>query len=159
MVLFLWHSDQIVRVRASSTCECDGPFTQQGLTSRGRELAHRPLQHFAAPSVPLPLAGPNGSEAPGDSRNQKCFHGKNISIVNPSGPAAGAARRRHHQPMGGSGSAAFLERASGSWLSASLNAKSAAKTTTCRIVCRRKKCRRFITGWCRTSLRRSKLTR
>ena len=159
MVLFLWHSDQIVRVRASSTCECDGSFTQQGLSSRGRELARRPLPHFAAPGVPLPSASPYGSEAPGDSRSQECFHGKNINIVNPPSPAASASRRRHYQPVGGSGSAALLERASRSWLSASLNAKSAAKTNTCMIVCRRKKCRRFITGWCQTSLRRSKLTR
>ena len=149
MVVCLRHSDQILRVRTSSTCECDGQFTQaKSLPPRGLELAHRPLWLFATSSLPLLPAGQDCSWASAGSGGQAGLHCQAIRFVDPKSPPAISARRRYHQSLGRSGSAALLEPASRSWLNARASAASVAKTNRWMIVCRRKKCRRFTTGWC-----------
>ena len=160
MVLYLRHSDQVIRVRTSSTCECDGQFTQaKGLRSRGPELAHRTVWHFTTASLPLRSAGPNCPRAFDSSRSQKGLYRKDIHFVDPKSPPTSSAGRRHDQPMGGRCAAALLEPASRSWLSARASAESVAKTNMCMIVSHRKRCRRFITGWCALSPRANTLPR
>jgi len=67
MVLSLRHSGQVLRVRTSSTCECDGRFTQEkNLFSRGaewlithygisRRQAYRYLQEAQTARGPVPV--------------------------------------------------------------------------------------------------------
>src|SRR2546426_2522804 len=108
MVLLLRHSDQVLRVRTSSTCECDGQFTQEkNLSSRGAELAHRPLWPLAPSSVPLSSAGPDRSRAGACSRSQDSLYRQAVRWLDPAGPPASSAKRGHHQPVGGSSSAAL----------------------------------------------------
>ena len=148
MVLLLRHSDQVLRVRTSSTCECDGQFTQEkNLSPRGAELAHHPLWHLAPPSLPLSSAGPKRWWASANSRSQESLHRQAVHFLNPARPSASSAKRRHHQPVGGSRAETVLESASRSWLNARASAKFVAKINMCMIVYRRKKCRRFTTGW------------
>ena len=124
MVLYLRHIDQVIRVRTSSTRECDGQFTQaKGLRSRGPELAHRTVWHFTTASLPLLSAGPNCPRAFDSSRSQKGLYRKDIHFVDPKSTPASPAGRRHDQPMGGRCAAALLESASRSWLSARASAK------------------------------------
>ena len=152
MVVSLRHSDQVLRVRTSSTCEYDGEFNQEkSLPPRGLELAHRPLWRFATSSLPLLPAGQDCSWAPAGSGGQAGLHRQAIRFADPKSPPAIPARRRYHQSVGRSGSVAFPEPASRSWLNARASAVSVAKTNMCMIVCRRKRCRRFTTGWCRTT--------
>lgn len=152
MVVSLRHIDQVLRVRTSSTCECDGQFTPaKSLPPRGLELAYRPLWHFATPSLPLLPAGQDCSGASAGSRGQAGLHRQAIRFADPKSPPAISARRRYYQSVGRSGSAALLEPASRSWLNARASAASVANTNMCMIVCRRKKCRRFTTGWCQTT--------
>jgi hypothetical protein len=68
MVVFLRHSDQVLRVRTSSTCECDGQFTQEkSLLQRDFGLADHSLWHLPgqayryvhqAQNTPGPVAVP-----------------------------------------------------------------------------------------------------
>src|SRR5664279_664931 len=154
MVLLLRHSDQVLRVRASSTCECDSQFTQEeNLSTRGLKLAHHVLWHLPAPSLPLSSGGSNHSWTPACSRSQRGLYRQAARFPDPPSPPAGSARTRRHQPAGGSGSAARLGPASRTWLSASASVKFVAKINTCMIVCRLKRYRRFITGWCPTNPR------
>ena len=149
MVVLLRHSDQVFRVRTSSTCECDGQFTQaKSLPPRGLELAHIPLWHFATSSLPLLPAGQDCSWASASSGGQAGLHRQAIRFADPKSPPAISARRRYYQSVGRGSVAALLESASRSWLNARASAASVAKTTMCMIVCRRKKCRGFTTGWC-----------
>ena len=148
MVLLLRHSGQVFRVRANSTCECDSQFTEaKSLARRGGELAHRSIRHLAPSSLPLSSAGPKRSWASANSRSQESLHRQAVDFFNPASPPASSAKRRHHQPVGGSSAEAVLESASRSWLNAKASARFVAKIITCMIVCRRKKCRRFTTGW------------
>ena len=148
MVLLLRHSDQVFRVRTSSTCECDGQFTQaKSLCFGGSKLAHRSLWPLAASSLPLPSAGPERSWASGGSKSQEGFYRQVIHFLDPTSPPASSARGWSDQPVGRIGAEALLEIASRPWLSAKASAKFVAKINMCMIVCRRKKCRRFITGW------------
>ncbi len=158
MVLCLRHSDQVIRVRTSSTCECDGEFTQaKGLRSRGSEVARRSLRHFAASSVPLPSAGPSRSGAVDASRGQEGVYCEAIGLADPKSSPASSTGRRHHQPMGGSCAGALLEPASRPGLSPSASVQSVAKINMCMIVSPRKRSRRCIAGWCTKSLRASPL--
>ena len=152
MVVSLRHSDQVLRVRTSSTCECDGQFTQaKSLPPRGLEVAHGPLWHFATSSLPLLPPGQDCAWAAAGSGGQAGLHRQAIRFADPKGPPAVTVRRRYHQSVGRSGSAALLEPTSRSWLNARASAASVANTNMCMIVCRWKKCRRFTTGWCRTT--------
>jgi hypothetical protein len=148
MVLLLRHSDQVFRVRTSSTCECDGQFTPaKSLSFGGFKLAHRPLWPLATSGLPLSSASPECSGTSGGSRSQAGLYRQAVHFFDPTSPPASPARRWGHQPVGGIGAEALLEIASRSWLSAKTSARFVAKTNMCMIVCRRKKCRRFITGW------------
>ena len=71
MVVLLRHSDQVLRVRASSTCECDGQFTQEkklaGVLSWlsthygiSRRQAYRYLQEAQTTPGPLPVPEAKG---------------------------------------------------------------------------------------------------
>lgn len=152
MVVLLRHIDQVLRVRTSSTCECDGQFTQaKSLPPRGLELARRPLWHFATASVPLLAAGQDYSWACAGSGGQAGLHRQAIRFADPKSSPAISARRRYHQSVGRSGSAALREPASRLWLNARASAASVANTNMCMIVCRWKKCRRFTAGWCQTT--------
>src|SRR5204862_7457600 len=156
MVLLLRHSDQIVRVRTSSTCEYDDEFTQEKiLCPRGFELAHGSLSYLATSSLSLPSAGPKRSGAFDGSRSQAGLYRQAVCFLDPTSPPASSARRWHHQPEGGSGSAPLLNPAPRPWLKARVTAKFVVKSNMSMIVCRRKRCRRFITGWSPTSLRAS----
>ena len=158
MILLLRHSDQVFRVRTSSTCECDGQFTQaKNLSSGGFKLAHRPLWPLATSSLPLSSAGPEHSWASGCSRSQESLYRQAVRFLDPTGPPASSARRWRHQPVGGNGAEALLETAARSWLNAKVSAKFVAKINMCMIVCRRKRCRRYITGWSPTSPRANNL--
>src|SRR6266571_435207 len=158
MVLFLRHSGQVFRVRANSTCECDGQFTEaKSLSARGGELAPRSLRHLAPSSLPLSSAGQKCWCAFAHSGTQESLHRQAVHFLNPPSPSASSAKRRHHQPVGGSSAEALLESASRSWLNAEASAKFVAKINMCMIVCRREKCRRFITGWFPMSPRANKL--
>lgn len=149
MVVLLRHSEQVLRVRTGSTCECDGQFTQaQNLCPGGLELACRPLWHLASSSLPLPAAGPNRRCAAAGSRGQGRLYREIARFLDPTSSAAGSARTRGHQPVGGSVLATLLEPASRPWLNARTSAKSVAKINTCMIVSHLKNYRRFITGWC-----------
>ncbi len=148
MVLLLRHSDQIVRVRTSSTCECDDTFTQKNfLSPRGFEPAHRSLSRLAPSSLPLSAAGAKRSRASASSGSQAGLHCQVVHLLNRTNPPASSARRWHHQPVGGSSAEVLLESASRSWLNAKASAKFVAKINMCMIVCRRKKSRRSTTGW------------
>ena len=156
MVLLLRHSDQVFRVRTSSTCECDGQFTKaKSLFPGGFRLAHHPLWPLATSSLPLSSAGSERSWASGCSRSQEGLYRQVVRFLDPTSPPASSARRWRHQPVGGKSAQALLETASRSWLNAKASAKFVAKINMCMIVCRRKKCRRFITGWSPRSPRTS----
>lgn len=154
MVLLVRHSDQVLRVRTCSTCECDGQFTQaKDLSSKGFKPAHRPLWHLATSSLPLSSAGSNHSWLPACSRSQRGLYGQAACFLDPTSSPAISARTWRHQPVGGSGFAALLEAASRPWLNVSASARSVVKINISMIVCRRKKCRRCTTGWCLTNPR------
>src|SRR5215831_16195912 len=149
MVVFLRHSDQVFRVRASSTCECDGPFTQaKGFAPTGLEVADHSLWPLAPTSLPLSAPGANGSRSGARARNQSGLHSQIIYFADWTGASAISARRLSHQPVGGGGFATRLEVATRSWLSARASAKFIAKINMCMIVSHQKKCCRFIIGWC-----------
>jgi len=154
MVLLLRHSDQVYRVRTSSTCECDGQFTQaKSLSFGGFKLPHCQVWPLTTSSLSLSSAGPERAWTSNDSRSQAGLYCQIAHFFDPASPPAGSTRRRSHQPVGGIGAEALLETASRSWLSTKASAKFVAKINMCMIVCRRKKCRRFITGWSPTSLK------
>lgn len=148
MVLLFRHSDQVLRVRTSSTCECDGQFTQaKSLSFGGFKLAQCSAWPLATSSLSLSSAGTECTGTPSGSRSQEGLYRQVVHFLDPTSPPASSARRWCHQPVGRIGAEALLETASRSWLSARASAKFVAKINMCMIVCRRKKCRRFITGW------------
>ena len=148
------HSDQVFRVRTSSTCECDGQFTQaKNFSPRGSEVAHRPLRALAPSSLSLSSAGPKRSWTTACSRSETRFHGQVAGFIDPANSPESSTRTRRHQPVGGSGAATRLELASRPWLNANTSAKFVVKINMCRIVCRLKKCRKFIIGWYPTNAR------
>src|SRR6266404_9880260 len=128
MVLLLRHSDQVFRARTSSTCECDGQFTQaKNLSFGGFKLAHRSLWPLATSSLPLPSTGPERSWTSGGSRSQAGLYRQVVHFLDPTNPPASSAGGRSHQPVGRIGAEALLEIASRSWLSAKTSAKFVAK--------------------------------
>jgi hypothetical protein len=154
MVVVLRHKDQIIRVRTSPTCECDGQFTQEkNLCPKGFRFARSPLRHFTTSSLPLLSASPRGRWPGTGSRGQGCFYCEVARVLDWKGPPASSTRTGWHQPVGGRGFETILEPQSRPWLSAKPNTKSVVKINISMIVCRLKKCRRFITGWCPTNLR------
>ncbi len=153
MVLPLRHSDQVIRVRTCTTCECDGQFTSaKGLTPKGPELAHRPIRPLAASSLSIPLPSPTSSRTFAGSGSEGSVYGQVAGFLDSTSSPAGSAGRWHHQPMGGGSVATVPRAASRPWLSAKPSAVSVVKANMCMIVCRRKSCRRFIIGWCPISV-------
>ena len=149
MVVYLRHSDQVLRVRTSSTCECDGPFTQRKcLSPRGLELACHSLWHLTASGLPLFTPGSNGPWPIARARSQSCLHSQVACFGDSTRAPTRTARRLEHQPVGGGGSAALLELAQRPWLSARASAKFVAKINMCMTVSRQRNYCRFIIGWC-----------
>ena len=149
MVVYLCHSDQVLRVRTSSTCECDGQFTQEkSLLQRDFRLADHSLWHLPAPSLPLCSSGSKHSWPRGSSRTQERFYCQAVGLLDPASPSACATTGQPRQSVGGSRVAALIETSARPWLSASDSARFVAKITMCMIVCRLKRCRAFIIGWC-----------
>ena len=151
MVLFIRRSEQVLRVRTSSTCECNGQFAQAENLPRGFELAHRQLWPLAPSSLPLSSTSPKRWWTATDSRSEECFYCQVAGFVDLPSPPASSARRPGHQPVGGRGTARLAQLASRPWLSASASTESVAKINMCMIVSRRKRYRKFITGWCAMS--------
>lgn len=149
MVLLLRQSDQVIRVRTCSACECDSQFTTaESLTSGGSELARRPIRPLAAPSLSIPLPSPTCSRTFAGSRSEGSFYGQVARFLDSTSSPTGSAWRWHHQPMGGGSAATVPQVASRPWLSAKPSAAFVVKTNMFMIVCRRKSCRKFIIGWC-----------
>ena len=148
MVLLLRHIDQVLRVRTSSTCECDGQFTQErSFPSGDFRLAEHSLWRLPAPGLPLCSPGSEQSWTGANSRTQKRFYRQALSLFDPTSPPAGTTTREHHQSVGGSSVTALVETSARPWLSASDSANFVAKINMSMIVCRLEKCRKFITGW------------
>src|ERR1017187_4247271 len=104
MVLLLRHSDEIIGVRKSSTCECDGQFAQKkDLSAKGLKPARRRLWHLQASSLSLSTAGPNRREAPARSGKENCFYSQTSPLACPAGPPPSPARTQRHQPLGPKG--------------------------------------------------------
>jgi hypothetical protein len=152
MVVYLRHKEQIVRVRTSPTCECDGQFTPpENLSLRGFRFAHCAIRHLAPPSVPLFSASPRGCRTGAGSRGQGCFYGEVTPLLDSPSPPASRGRTGRHQPVGGRSLEAVLALRSRPWTNVNLNAKFVVKINITMIVCHLKSCRRFIIGWCPTN--------
>lgn len=150
IVVYLRHSDEVIRVRTGSTCECHSQFTQEkGLAIRGFELAHRPLSHLPAPSVPLPPAGSNHPVTSACPRKEGGLYGQAFHSFNQASPTAGATAAFHHQPVGGPGLAPASQTTRGTWLNGEASQNSVVTINMCLIVWRLKKSLKFTTGWCR----------
>ena len=148
MVLLLRHSDQIIRVRKNSTCECDGQSAQRkGLSTKGLEPTRRGVRDFPAPGLSLFAAGPNHRPTRACSRGEGGFYSQAFPLGCPTGPPPSQARRRFYQPVGRGGVAAVFKPTLQPWLNGKVNPKYVAKINTSMTVCRRRKCRRSITGW------------
>jgi len=154
MVLFLRHSDQVIRLRKSSACECDGQLAQKkDLSAKGLKPTCRQVRHLPASSLSLSTASPNHPPARACSRSKNGFYRQTFPVACPTSPPPGPARRQHHQRLGGRGAAAVFEPPPQPWLNGKTSAKSVAKTNMCMTACRRKKCPKFITGWSRRRTR------
>jgi len=149
MVVLLRHKDEVIGVRTSPTCECDGQFTQpENLSFRGFRFAHHSLRHLASPSLPLFSASPSGSRPGAGSRGQGCVYGEVARVLDSTSSSASSARRGWHQPVGRRSIEALLEPHSKPWLNATPSIDSVVKINISMIVCRPKRCRRYTTGWC-----------
>lgn len=154
MVLLLRQSDQVIRLRKSSTCECDGQVAQtKDLSARGLKPTRRRLRHLPASSLSLLATGPSRAPADDGAGSKNRFYSQTFLFAGPTSPPPGPARRRHYQRLGGRGSAAVFAPAPKPWLNGKTSAKSVAKINLCMTACPRKKCRRSITGWSRRRMR------
>ncbi len=147
-VIYIWHSEESIRVGKGSTRECHGQFTQEKyLSIGGFNLACAPLSDLPAPGLSLSAAGSNNSVAFACSRSKNGFYGETFHPFAQASPAAGARARFCDRPMGRPGLAAAPQ---GSWLNGLASQNSVVTLTMCLIVWRPKKSLKFIIGWCRS---------
>ena len=149
MVLLLRHSDQIIRVRTSSTRECNGQFAQdENLSPSGFAAGRRPLRNLQASSIPLSSGGTNDPGASGSSGSENRFYSEAPALLDPASSPAGRTEASYDQPLGGTSFAALFKLRAKSWVTPEPNAKSVVKTNMSMIVLRPKRCLKSITGSC-----------
>jgi hypothetical protein len=151
MVLLLRHSDKIIRGRTGPTRERDtqnAPATD--LNNRGSRGVGRSLRAIAQASLSLFARGPAGDFAITGSRVQKRFHGQAPPQPDSGGPAARTTPVLFDRSVGGAGIAAGVRALQRPWLNPDVSTNCLAKLIICQIVMCRKKCHKYIAGWCRS---------
>src|SRR5512136_239851 len=101
-VVFLRHSDQIIRGRTSPTRECNGQFAKEQDCFFGSFKAARPSLR-TIPAASLPLFTPSAAVgfARTRARTEGCFHRESGAPTPCASPPPGTPPALSHQPVGG----------------------------------------------------------
>jgi hypothetical protein len=151
MVLLLRHSGEIIRGRTGPTRERDDPVNRaKNLCSEGCSPDRQSLWNIAAASLSLPAASSASPCSVGDSSREKRLHRQVAPPFNRAGSSASTAPAHFHQRLGRAGPATGAGAIQISWLKTGASQKCVVKSTFCLIVMCAKRCRKFITGWCRS---------
>ena len=149
MVLFLRHSDQIIRGRTGPTRERDTQNAPAAnLNDSGSAEVGRSLQIIAPASLSLCATGQPDIWALAGPRGQSGLHGQAPAPSDSRSSAPRTTAGMCDQSVGPAGIAAGVKARQRPWLIPDASTHCAAKLIMFRIVMCPKKSRKSIAGWC-----------
>lgn len=150
MVLFLGHSDQVIRGRTGQTREPDAQSTRQtDLYDGGSGESYRSVWSIAKAGIPLFAASSASRFTIACARGQVCLHGETPQKLDRRGSQASPQAALLHWSVGGGGTTRKARSRQRPWLNPNASPNCNAKFIFYRIVMYRKRCPRFIAGLCR----------